>query len=76
MEIIKFQFYGNNKIGTYYIMFNIIKFCEDKKNCNYAGYNKNYDGYNRLLITTRSVTSTNNPAVSCRMRYAEYIRKF
>ena len=44
-------------------MFNIIKFCEDKKNCNYAGYNK-------------LVTSTNNPKQSERMRYAQYVRKF
>ena len=63
MEIIKIQFSGNNKIGTYYIMFNIIKFCEDKKNCNYAGYNN-------------LVTSTNNPTQSTRMRYAQYLRKF
>ena len=44
-------------------MFNIIKYCQDKQNCNYAGYNK-------------LVTSTNNPAMSARMRYAQYVRKF
>ena len=42
-------------------MFNIIKFCEEKKSCNNVSYNK-------------IVTGGNNPQICCKMAYAQNVR--
>lgn len=43
-------------------MLNIVKYCQQQKICN------GVVGYNKIA------TSSNNPTISKRMRYAEYIR--